>query len=155
MLACITGYYIWNLPFEIWHRYSICFAICMANINICSIFNQYICGQLYLSSRIQNINSILSQLIFDQPISSDLLLIDDKPTGKLLQSIKTNTDEKHVARNAFERSVKSDVSIINSIGDRVKYPINTEFPWHVSETSETRRCKVTRFKTIFVMIQKT
>lgn len=157
MLLFITTFYLWNLPLELSHKLSILVAIYVSNICVYSISNQYICTLLYLSSRFQNVNDILSQLIFDDPVDNGTLLIENQvalDSGLFVQP--TYMQRRRIVRNGFERSGKSGIenSDTNDNAFRISYPFDKEFPQIISSHTnsnpekQNRTAKFTPFSVI-------
>ncbi|KAJ6642283.1 hypothetical protein Bhyg_07230 [Pseudolycoriella hygida] len=130
ILASITIYYIWNVPFEFWHRWSILVAIYFSNICIYSIANQFLCAQLYLVSRFGNLNDILSQLVFDDEslLQVETAEIED---GLWNTSLEHRLSGKRKTDNSLQRT---GVAFIGSEEKdiRVNYPFYKEFPQKIT-----------------------
>lgn len=119
ILISITTVYIWHLQLECYHKLSILVAIFVSNNCIYAIANQHLCTQLYLSFRFQNINDILSQLIFDEPLSNTVIV----------DSMAMQRSE--IVENLLKRSGKFGITFIDSVDSntiRLNYPFNKEFP---------------------------
>lgn len=137
VLTLITAYYLWNLPLEYWHKLSILVAIYISNMCIYAIANQFICALLYLSSRFQNINDILTQLMFDEPIDADVLIIENERSVDHVVFIESTPSYKQSKpQNHFD--VRFIDTNDNNGSIRVHYPFDKEFPRAITNGSEAK-----------------
>lgn len=161
ILISITAFYLWNLPFELCHKLSILIAIYFSNICIYSISNQFLCAQMYLSSRFQNINDILSLLIFDEPIGNNILLTENAVAA--VKQMATNMQRRSVVQNVFEKTGKSGITYIHTVDSNtftINYPFEKEFPRKITSTSGAnsevvKQCRMAKFAPFSVIAYKT
>lgn len=131
ILILITTYYTWDLPFEFWHKISILVAIYFANICIYSIACQFMFTQCYLFARFNNINDILSQLVFDEPVDNRKMKSKIAPleNGSVIPA-EYQTQRRN-AQNVFKTNGKLAIAVIDT-DDRnitqMSYPFDKEFP---------------------------
>lgn len=91
-------------------------------------------------------------MIFDEPISHGLLLIDKSPSSgrdAFNKSNETNTERKRVVQNNFERPGKTDISFIDSMQNndfQMKYSFEKEFPRIITNTLDATSKSILQYE---------
>lgn len=111
---------------------------------------------MYLSMRFQNINDILSQLIFDEHISNTILLTENEgasiDNGTFVKPMASDVQKKRLDQNGYERIGRADITFINGVANnaiQINYPFHKEFPRIMTSVAGTNSKSVPRKKLKF------
>lgn len=78
ILLFVSYFYLSHLVFPPYQVYFICLAISLSNFGLYSVLLQFKWSCQYLYRRFHYVNSLLQQLIFDQPLSHYCVVLETK-----------------------------------------------------------------------------